>query len=237
MQHTRSHDATPRAATRRAIAAAVAASALLLACGNGSERGQQTAAAVPRGATEMTCENERGVVFPTVADLARLSTVVVTARATTSHTTTVTAPLSTYPPKSSPAPTPIPAEDRRNDAALQGRGYSESYFTDTTIKVESVLEGPSDFAGRTIVNRTNGDDIHECTALDPPATIGKSQLFFLSHDPVSDTYFTTTGSLSGRFEIKDGRVTASARPTYAPESSAATQLDGKTIAEVRSLFK
>ena len=230
---------------RWAIATALAASALLAACGNGPQPGPETAtAAPPRGVGEMNCYNERGPVFPTVADLARESTIVVTARATTSHTTAVTAPLSTRPPKSPPAPTTIPAdigpnkwtppEDRRDDPGMQGRGYSESYYTDTTIKIESVLMGPSDFAGRTITNRTIGDDIHECTAIDPPATVGKSQLFFLTHDPISDTYFTTTGSLSGRFEIKDGRVT-SAKSTYV-ESWAATELDGKTIAEVRGLI-
>jgi hypothetical protein len=124
--------------------------------------------------------------------------------------------VSTEAPKNPPAATTIPPdigpnkwtppEDRRDDPTLQGRGYSESYFTDTTIKVESVLKGPTDLVGRTITNRTNGDDIHECTTTDPPATVGKSQLFFLSHDPASDTYFTTSGSLSGRFEINDGRV-------------------------------
>jgi hypothetical protein len=96
-----------------------------------------------------------------------------------------------------------------------------------------VLKGPANLVGRTITNRTNGDDIHQCTAIDPPATVGKSQLFFLTHDLVTDTYFTTTGSPSGRFEIKDGRVT-SGQSTYV-ESWAATELDGKTIAEVRSL--
>lgn len=191
------------------------ASAALLSCGNGTDRAQDAVAAAPtRGAMEMKCDHDRGAGFPTVADLARLSTIIVTARAVTSRATTVTVPVSTEAPKSPPGPTTIPLdigpnkwtppEDRRDDPALQGRGYTESYFTDTTIKVESVLKGPSDFVGRTITNRTNGDDIHECTTTDPPATVGKSQLFFLSHDPGSDTYFTTTGSLSGRFETRMG---------------------------------
>jgi hypothetical protein len=203
--------------------------------------------APPLGATEMTCENERPVVLPSAADLARSSTVVITARATTSHTTTVTAPLPTYEPKSAPVPTTIPAdigpnkwtppEDRRNDPSLQGRGYLEWYFTDTTIKVESVLKGPSSLVGRTITNRTYGDDVHECTTLDPPAPPGKSHLFFLSHDPVSDTYFATTGSQRGRFEIEDGRVTAGEQPNDAPDSPVATELNGKTVDEVRGLIK
>jgi hypothetical protein len=225
--------------TRWAAAIAVAASAALVACANGTDRAQETVTAVrARGATEMTCNHDRGAAFPTVADLASLSTIIITARATTSRTTTVTAPLTTEAPKSPPAPTTIPSaigpnqwtppEDRRDDPALQGRGYTESYFTDTTIEVETVLKGPSDLSGRTITNRTNGDDIHECTTRDPPATVGTSQLFFLSHDAVSDTYFTTTGSLSGRFEIKDGRVIASEQPN--------SSLNGKTIAEVRGLI-
>ena len=235
MRHTRSRDGRPRSATRWAVATAVASTALL-ACGNGTDRAQDAvAAATTRGAIEMKCDHDRSAGFPTVADLARLSTIIITARATTSYPTTVTAPVSTEAPKNPPVATTIPPdigpnkwtppEDRRNDPALQGRGYSESYFTDTTIKVESVLKGPADLVGRTITNRTNGDDIHECTTTDPPATVGKSQLFFLSHDPASDTYFTTSGSLSGRFEINDGRVFASVEP--------ASELNGKTIAEVR----
>jgi hypothetical protein len=184
----------------------------------------------------MTCENGRGPVFPTLAELTRSSTIVVTARATTSRPTIVTAPLSTVAPKAAPGPTVIPPDDRRNDPALQGRGYDESYFTDTTIEVESVLKGPPDFVGRTITNRTNGDDIHQCTAIDPPPTRGTSQLFFLTYDPVSDTYFTTTGSLTGRFEIRNGRIATSGQPNHAQDSPATVELTGKTIAQVRSLI-
>jgi hypothetical protein len=241
------HETDLGPATQRAIATAVAASAVLLACGNGPDHGQESVTAVPApNAAEMKCEAERAVMLPSVADLARSSTIVITARATTSHTTTVTAPLPNYAPKDPPAPTTIPPnigpnqwtppEDRRDDPALQGRGYLEFYFTDTTIVVDSVLKGSADFVGRTITNRTMGDDVNECTTLDPPAARGKSQLFFLLHEPVSDTYFTTTGSLYGRFEINDGRVTASGQTKYAQESPVATELDGKTIAEVRRLI-
>ena len=78
--------------------------------------------------------------------------------------------------------------------------------------------------------------INECTTLDPPATPGKSQLFFLLHDPLSDTYFTTTGSLYGRFEINEGRVTSNGKPKYVQETPVATELTGKTVAEARSLM-
>jgi hypothetical protein len=60
----------------------------------------------------MNCFNERGPVFPTVADLSRESTIVITARPTTSHATTVTAPLSISPPKSPPAPHHDPSRYR-----------------------------------------------------------------------------------------------------------------------------
>lgn len=129
----------------------------------------------------------------------------------------------------------IPAEEPNKELPAFKRQHAGYTVTDFTVRVDSVLEGNNDLAGKTIQMTQMGGTLGKRTVIvdaEPLSEKGDELLLFLRQG--SDGGFRVVGGAQGRYKVENGKLAVIS--AEAEHLAVTSVLEGKAVNEVETKF-